>query len=99
MNSLKDDRLAFYPGRFPFKKQNQLPGGNVMKDTRGLGDARTSDPFVDRRSGEDQRQAYDQDYFPEGGTERRSGKERRGSDERRESCVRVSNWSSVCPDN
>jgi hypothetical protein len=60
-------------------------------------DNRTRDPFQDRRSGEDRRIAYDLDYFPEGGMEKRSGRDRRQTGERRESCVRVSKWSSVCP--
>jgi hypothetical protein len=63
-----------------------------------INDARINDHYLDRRSGEDRRQAYDLDYFPGGGIERRSGKERRWSDERRDGWVRVSKWSSVCPD-
>jgi hypothetical protein len=58
---------------------------------------RKKDPYVDRRSGEDRRDGYDLDYFPDGGTERRSGKERRRKGERRDNCVPVSDWSSVCP--
>ena len=61
-------------------------------------DARINDPYLDRRSGADRRQAYDLDYFPGGGIERRLGKERRRPDERRDGWVRVSEWSSVCPD-
>ena len=59
-------------------------------------DARLSDPYVDRRSGEDRRQVYDADYFQNGGKERRSGKERRRQYERRKDCIRVSEWSSIC---
>jgi hypothetical protein len=59
-------------------------------------DARISDPYVDRRSGEDRRQVYDADYFQNGGSERRSGKERRRPFERRKDCIRVSDWSSIC---
>ena len=59
--------------------------------------SRISDPYVDRRSGEDRRQVYYPDYFKKGGLERRSGKERRGQYERRKDCIRVSKWSSVCP--
>ena len=59
-------------------------------------DARVSDPYVDRRSGEDRRQVYDADYFQNGGLERRSGKERRRPFERRKDCIRVSEWSSIC---
>ena len=59
---------------------------------------RAGDPYIDRRSGEDRRECYDSDYFAEGGTERRSGKERRRKGERRDRCFRVSEWSSICPD-
>ena len=69
-----------------------------MTKNSNLRPGRANDPYVDRRSGEDRRAGYDLDYFPDGGTERRSGKERRGQDERRDSCIRVSDWSSVCPD-
>jgi hypothetical protein len=69
-----------------------------MKDERTLKDDRKNDPLVDRRSGEDRRLAYDLDYFQNGGVERRKGEERRKKDERRDNCVRVSKWSSVCPD-
>jgi hypothetical protein len=63
-----------------------------------LGDARVSDPYLDRRSGEDRREIYNADYFENGGVERRSGKDRRQESERRKGYVRVSKWSSVCPD-
>jgi hypothetical protein len=59
---------------------------------------RTADPYVDRRSGDDRRVVYDSDYFENGGLERRQGNDRRQRDERRQDCVRVSRWSSVCPD-
>jgi hypothetical protein len=59
---------------------------------------RASDPYIDRRSGEDRRECYDSDYHTDGGTERRSGRERRRQEERRDSCFRVSEWSSICPD-
>ena len=67
-----------------------------MEEDKNLKDARISDPYVDRRSGEDRRQVYDADYFQNGGLERRSGKERRQHDERRKDCTRVSEWSSIC---
>ena len=67
-----------------------------MEEDKNLKDARISDPYVDRRSGEDRRQVYDADYFLSGGSERRSGKERRRPYERRKDCTRVSNWSSIC---
>ena len=60
--------------------------------------ARVRDPYLDRRSGDDRRSVYDSDYFENGGLERRHGKDRRQSNERRDSCTRVSEWSSVCPD-
>ena len=69
-----------------------------MEADNSLKDKRTSDPFVDRRSGEDRRVAYDLNYFSNGGIERRKGTDRRQQDERRDSCVRVSKWSSVCKD-
>jgi len=60
---------------------------------------RKSDPYLDRRSDEDRREAYDLDHFAEGGLERRDEKERRNRKERRQDCVKVSTWSSVCPTN
>jgi hypothetical protein len=60
---------------------------------------RKSDPYLDRRSGEDRRKAYDLDHFADGGLERRDEKERRKPNERRKDCVKVSKWSSVCPKN
>ena len=68
-----------------------------MKEEKVLKDARIRDPYLDRRSGEDRRQVYDADYFQNGGVERRSGKERRQQYERRKNCIRVSEWSSICP--
>jgi hypothetical protein len=61
-----------------------------------LKDSRISDPYIDRRSGEDRRQVYNADYFQDGGLERRSGKERRQQKERRKNFIRVSEWSSIC---
>ena len=61
-----------------------------------LKDSRTSDPYIDRRSGEDRRQVYNADYFQNGGLERRSCKERRQQNERRKNFIRVSEWSSIC---
>ena len=68
------------------------PNGKDPKDQR------KTDALVDRRKGEDRGQVYDADYFENGGSERRKGKERRRQDERRKGCIRVSEWSSVCPD-
>jgi hypothetical protein len=59
---------------------------------------RQKDPFTDRRSGEDRREAYDLDYFQNDGFERRIGGERRQNEERRDNCIRVSQWTSICPD-
>ena len=69
-----------------------------MEDEYVLKDERENDPFIDRRSGEDRRVAYDLDYFQNGGIERRKGTDRRQQDERRGNCIRVTKWSSVCPD-
>jgi len=69
----------------------------VNEQTSSLND-RTADPYVDRRSGEDRRVVYDSDYFASGGVERRQAKDRRQQNERRDGCTRVSQWSSVCPD-
>lgn len=69
----------------------------MTEKTSSLND-RTADPYVDRRSGDDRRVVYDSDYFENGGIERRQTADRRQQDERRESCIRVSKWSSVCPD-
>ena len=66
-----------------------------MEEEKKLKDTRISDPYVDRRSGEDRRQVYNADYFQNGGLERRSGKERRRHYERRKDCTRVSEWSSI----
>ena len=51
--------------------------------------------YIDRRSGEDKRKAYNLDYFFGGGEERRRRRERRMLGERRRSWVRVSRWCSV----
>ena len=67
-----------------------------MEEDNIIKDARTGDPYVDRRCGEDRRQVYNADYFQNGGLERRSGKERRRPYERRKDCIRVSKWSSIC---
>jgi hypothetical protein len=69
-----------------------------VSEKTGLLNDRTADPYVDRRSGEDRRVVYDSDYFDNGGVERRHAKDRRQANERRDSCIRVSKWSSVCPD-
>ncbi len=61
-----------------------------------LKDSRISDPYIDRRSGEDRRQVYNADYFQNGGLERRSVKERRQQKERRKNFIGVSKWSSIC---
>jgi hypothetical protein len=69
-----------------------------MEEDLFLKDSRFNDPYVDRRSGEDRRQVYDADYFENQGQERRIHSERRHPAERRGRCVRVTTWSSVCPD-
>ena len=60
---------------------------------------RKKDPYLDRRSGEDRREAYAIDYFADGGAERRREDDRRQTKERRKDCVKVSKWSSVCAEN
>lgn len=57
---------------------------------------RVSDPYVDRRSGEDRREVYDATYWENGGIENRSANDRRQQKERRSGYVNVSKWSSVC---
>ena len=69
-----------------------------MDNTIEFPKIRKTDPFLDRRSGDDRREAYDLDYFQTGKEERREGKERRHENERREGCIRVSQWTSICPD-
>ena len=69
-----------------------------MEEDKISKDARKSDPYVDRRSGEDRRLVYDADYFQNGGLERRSGNEQRNHYERRKDFTRVSEWSSICAD-
>jgi hypothetical protein len=69
-----------------------------MQEDEFLKDSRVRDPYVDRRCGEERRQIYDSDYFENGGLERRKNDDRRQTAERRSSCVRVSRWSSVCPE-
>lgn len=59
---------------------------------------RCHDPFMDRRSGEDRRKLHSLDYFNRNNPDRRSNPERRSGGERRSGCIRVSEWSSVCPD-
>ena len=72
--------------------------GIIMVNDILLKNSRVGDPYVDRRSGEERRLAYDSDYFQDGGLERRTHSDRRQHDERRDSCIRVSRWSSVSPD-
>lgn len=60
-------------------------------------DMRQRDPFMDRRSGEDRRKIYSLEYFQDGKPDRRKRHERRTNIERRSDCVRISEWSSVCP--
>jgi hypothetical protein len=69
-----------------------------MSKDQLLKDPRVNDPYIDRRSGEERRQAYDLDYFGKNGLERRKKDDRRQSAERRDGCIRVTDWSSVCPD-
>ena len=66
-----------------------------MKEKLKSKKARLTDPYLDRRSGEDRRQVYDSDYFLNGGVDRRKGKDRRRQGERRDGYTRVTKWSSV----
>lgn len=59
---------------------------------------RRSDPFLDRRSGEDRRKVHSLAYFQAGNPDRRKREERRSGVERRGDCIPVTRWSSVCPD-
>jgi hypothetical protein len=59
-------------------------------------DKRKKDPYIDRRSGKDRREAYSINYFSNGGLERRQAQDRRTPGERREDCISVTDWSSVC---
>ena len=59
---------------------------------------RKSDPYLDRRSGEDRRKVHLLEYFLKGNPDRRNGRERRQNDERRKGYIRINEWSSVCPD-
>lgn len=53
--------------------------------TKGmLQDAGSSLPSVERRSGEDRRKADSQDFFAQGGIDRRSGAEARKKQQKRE---------------
>jgi hypothetical protein len=67
-----------------------------MTESQPLKDRRIGDPFLDRRCGDDRRQAYELGYFAHGGVERRRGVESRTKDERRDQCIKASDWSSVC---
>jgi hypothetical protein len=59
---------------------------------------RTSDPYLDRRSGEDRREVHLLEYFLKGNPDRRHSRERRLNEERRKGYIRINEWSSVCPD-
>ena len=67
-----------------------------MNESESWKDRRIADPFLDRRSGDDRREAYDLDFFEQDNIERRSGIECRRRGERRAQFVNISEWSSVC---
>jgi hypothetical protein len=69
-----------------------------MKQKTSFQKERVRDPYIDRRSGDDRRSVYDSDYFENNGIERRKEAERRQPEERRDDCIRISDWSSICPD-
>jgi predicted Zn finger-like uncharacterized protein len=75
-------------------KQPKIPIG--LSDGQQLKKRRIRDPLLDRRSGDDRREAYELGYFAQGSIEKRKGMERRHKDERRDHHVRISQWSSVC---
>ena len=75
-------------------KQPKIPIG--LSDSQHLKKRRIRDPFLDRGSGDDIREAYELGYFAQGGIEKRKGVERRHKDERRDNHIRISQWSSVC---
>lgn len=58
---------------------------------------RRTDPYLDRRSGDDRRELYSFSYFDAGGRERRGYAERRDVTERRFGYVRIGPWTSVGP--
>ena len=72
-------------------KRNEIPGKDLEVSEKRY-------QFRDRRSGEDRRMLHCLEYFKDGGIDRRSSLERRDNTERRTDCVRVSEWSSACPD-
>jgi len=67
-----------------------------MSESQTMKDRRIGDPYLDRRCGDDRREAYELGYFAQGGIERRKGMERRQKEERRDQYVQISQWSSVC---
>jgi predicted Zn finger-like uncharacterized protein len=81
---------------FEQKVLNQTKIPIAQCDGKQLKKRRVRDPLLDRRSGNDRREAYELGYFAHGGIEKRKGIERRQEDERRDHHVRISQWSSVC---
>lgn len=75
-------------------------GGYIMKSSQPQDPRhkRKRDPYLDRRSGEDRRKVHLLEYLLRGNPDRRSGFERRWNVERRQGCIRINEWSSVCPD-
>ena len=55
-----------------------------MSDRQTMKDRRIGDPFLDRRCGDDRREAYELGYFSQGGIERRSGVESRQNEKHAE---------------
>jgi predicted Zn finger-like uncharacterized protein len=66
-----------------------------LRDGQQIKKRRIRDPLLDRRSGDDRREAYELGYFAQGNIEKRKSIERRQKDERRNQYVRISQWSSV----
>ena len=75
-----------------FFRKPKLKGPEIT-----LSDLRKKRTFVDRRRDQGRREAYNLDYFQNGGLERRTrGRERRQqTEEQRKGWVRVSSWSSA----
>ncbi len=65
-----------------------------MQEKLKLKNNRVTDPYLDRRSGDGRREAYDSDFL-NGEVERRTGKDRQQKGERRDGYIRVIDWSSA----
>jgi PAS domain S-box-containing protein len=66
-----------------------------MRESQLLKAGRIADPSLDRRSGDDRREAYLLGYFEQGGIEKRSGVETRRKWDRRLHCVPALRYSKL----